>query len=162
MNVEISHEEYKDLLDLLYMAHWVLKAHKTEEDPRSAKYEKVIQKFYSRAEEMGHADMIEYDREIGEFFPTWDFEETTEAWDFIEEFTDDTFWDELTDRLTQRDLERQEGGYEKIRGLSLTERFELEAPFIERYEEEFSENGIERLEIVERFDVEGVKPKTSD
>jgi hypothetical protein len=162
MKVEITKKEYVDLLDMLHIADWVLSAHKTEEDPRAEKYEELMQKFYALAGEMGREDLIEYDHDIEKFFPTETFEETSEAWDFIEEFVEDTFWDELIDRLTQRDLERQAGGHENVRKLSMKDRFAREAPIQERYTEEFTENGLDRLEIVEQFSAAILKQKTSD
>lgn len=162
MNVEITKEEYDKLLDLLYIADTVLTGHKTEADPRTAPYEKIVQKFHALAGEMGQAGKIEYDRDLGKYFPAAKLEEASEARKFLDEFADETFWHELIYRFTERDLERRIGGYEKLRSLRLEERFELETPIEEKYLEEFEEYGIERLEIVERFDLEGGKPKTSD
>ncbi len=157
MKVEITKEEYRDLLDMLHIAHWVMNAHKTGEDPRTEKYEKLIQKFYSLAGEMGLGGLIEFDSRIGAYFPTKTFDDESRSWDFIDEFVDDTFWDELIDRLTQRDAERQAGGYENLRTLSTEERLALESPIEERYAEEFTENGLNNVAIVEQFGPGGEK-----
>jgi hypothetical protein len=163
MKVEITKEEYRDLLDLLHIAHWVMIAHKTGEDPRTEKYEKTMQKFYSLAEEFGYSSLIDFDPKIEKYFPTRTFEETSPSWEFIDEFVDDTFWDELIDRLTKRDLERQVGGYEILRTLSMEARLALEAPIEERYAEEFNRNGLDNVAIVEQFGLDATKPvKTSD
>ncbi|MGE5174551.1 MAG: hypothetical protein ACM3MD_12065 [Betaproteobacteria bacterium] len=151
MNVEITKEEYLDLLDLLHIASWVLVAHKTEEDPRTKKYDKIIQKFYALAEEMGSGNLIEHDSDAGKYYPTREFEERSKTMDFIDEFVGHAFWDELIIRLAERDAARQVGGYEQLNLLSHEDRHALEDPAGERYIEEFNENGIDRLEIVERF-----------
>ncbi len=163
MNIQINKEEYADLVDLLHIAHWVLSAHKTQKDPHIEKYEELIQKFFSLARDMGRDDLIQYNGRMGKFIPSIKFEETSQAWEFIDDFTNDTFWDELSNRLTQRDLERQEGGQENVNRLSMEERFKLEGSILERYSREFSEHGIERLEIVEQFGTAPWgSPKTSD
>lgn len=162
MNIEITKEEYGKLLDLLYVADWVLTSHKTGEDPRTEKHEKVIRKFYALAEEMGQGSKIEYDPDLEKFFPAKAMEESSEARNFLDAFAEETFWHELIYRFTERDSERKVGGYEKYITLSPGERFEIETPIEEKYLEEFEQNGIERLEIVERLDINGTKPVTSD
>ncbi len=84
--------------------------------------------------------------------------------DFVDEFVDHAFWDELIIRFAERDAARQVGGYEQLDLLPRENRHALEDPIEERYSEEFDENGIDRLEIVERFgDREAPKPlKTHD
>ncbi len=152
MNVEITKEEYLDLLDLLHIAGWVLVAHKTEKDPRTEKYDAIIQKFYALAGQMGSGDLIEFDPVARKYYPTRKFEEGSNVMDFVDEFVDHSFWDELIIRLAERDAARQVGGYEQLDLLSHEDRHALEDPLEERYSGEFNENGIDRLEIVERFD----------
>ena len=146
MKIDITREEYRDLLDLLYMANWVLHAHKTEEDPRTRPYDKLMQKIYSSARAA-----------------TREFEDTSKAEEFIDEFVDDSFWDELVYRLSERDAAHRVGGYAQFRLLSPEDRTALETPARERYSEEFNNNGIDHLMIAEEFDMSAVKPvKTSD
>lgn len=151
MNVELSPKEYLDLLDLLHMASWVLVAHKTEPDPRIEKYDRIIQKFYALAKDMGHAGLAKYDPGRAKYHPTTSFEDTSRYLEFIDEFVDHSFWDELIVRFAERDAARQSGGYEKLDQLGHEDRHALVDTFEERYAEEFNERGIERLEIVERF-----------
>jgi len=151
MNVEITKEEYIDILELLHIASWVLVAHKTEDDPRTRKYDRILQKFYALAKEAGAGELVENDREAGKYRPSSSFEESSQSREFIHEFEDDTFWDELLDRFTERDLERQVGGQENLRILSPEDRALFETPIRDRYAQELTENGIDRLEIVEQF-----------
>lgn len=151
MNVGITKEEFIDILEMLHIASWVLVAHKTEDDPRTRKYGRIMQKFLALAKEAGAGELVEYDPEAGKYHPSSTFEESSRSRDFIHEFEDDTFWDELLDRLTERDLERQVGGYENLRTLSPEDRALFETPIRERYAQELTENGLERFEIVERF-----------
>lgn len=151
MHIDITKEEYRDLLDLLHMADWVMHAHDTEEPLGTERYDRVIQKIYALAKDMGHGRLIKYDHKLKEYFPTREFEDNTGSWEFIEDFTEETFWDELIHRLTDRDVARKVGGYEHMDKLNMTERFAHEGPIAERYSKEFEENGLDRLEIVEQF-----------
>ena len=151
MNIDISEEEYRQLLDVLKMAEWVMHAHETEKDPGTEPYDKVIQKFYALARDMGQGHMVEYDPKLKDYFLTMEFEDTSPSRDFIDEFTDETFWDELIHRLTERDVARTAGGYDHLDTMSMTERFAHEGPVLARYIQEFDDHGLERLEIVESF-----------
>lgn len=149
MNIDMTEEEYRNLLDVLHMAEWVMHAHETEKDPATGPYDQVIQKLYALAKPMGQDHLIEYDADAAEYFATRKFDDTTASWEFIEDFTEETFWDELIHRMTDRDLARKAGGYERLDRLSMKERFSLESPIIEKYSREFEERGLERLEIAE-------------
>ena len=151
MNIDISEEEYRQLLDVLKMAEWVMHAHETEKDPRTAPYDKVIQKLYALARDMGQDDMVEYDPKVKEYFLTQEFEDMSLSRDLIDEFMDETFWDELIHRLTDRDVARKVGGYDQLDTLNMTERFAQEGPILARYVQEFDDHGLDRLEIVESF-----------
>jgi hypothetical protein len=163
MNIDITKEEYQNLLDLLQMAHWIMHGHRTEADPREAKYDVLIQKVYGLAKAMGQDRLVEFDPATNRYSPSAEFENTTEAWEFIDEFTEDMFWDQLIHRLTDRDVARTVGGYEQLDKLSMEERFIAEGPILERYSNEFDETGLDRLEIVEHFGPSlGMPTKTSD
>ncbi len=150
MNVEIRKEEYTDLLDLLHIASWVLVYHKTAQDARIEKYDRIIQKFYALANDLGHSDLVVPDQ-TGKYRPSGKFEESSPSREIIDEFVDHSFWDELIIRFAERDAARRAGGFEQLGSLSHEDRHALEDPIEERYTEEFNENGIDRLEIVEGY-----------
>jgi hypothetical protein len=163
MKIDISPDEYRDLLDLLHMAEWIMHGHETEPDPGSEKYEKLFQKLFALAGSMGLERLVSHDPKTKKYYLSKAFDDTTEAWEFIDDFTDDTFWDELIHRLTDRDLSRKVGGYEQLDKLSMEERFKLEGPIIERYSHEFDEIGLDRLELIEHFGGIPLKqPETHD
>ncbi len=162
MNIEIGKEEYAKLVDLLYIAGLVVTGNKTRDTPATKPYEAVIQKFYALAPQMDEGDRIVYDFDLEKFLPAKSLEESSSARSLLDEFIDESFWHELIARLTDRDLEHQAGGAEKLQTISPDERFDLETPIEERYLEEFEQHGIERLHIVENFQRPADKPKTSD
>ncbi len=151
MKVDITREEYQNLLDILSMADWVMTGHKTKEDRRTAPYDALIQKFFALAQEQGFGSLVERDPLRGDYYLTSEFEANSRSWEFIDEFADDSFWDELSHRMTERDVARQAGGFENLQAMSREERSALEGPIQERYDNEFYENGIDRLQIVESF-----------
>jgi hypothetical protein len=68
--------------------------------------------------------------------------------EFIEEHGEDAFWEELTYKLTARDLIR-EMGEEAFQALPFEERVKKETPYQNKYLDEFEEHGVERLEVAE-------------
>ena len=151
MKIDITTEEYRDLLDLLYIGNWVLHAHKTEEAPRTKSYDTVIQKIYSSADAAGFGPLIEYDTRDRRYYPSPEFEDSTKAIGFIDEFVDDSFWDELVFRLAERDVARRVSGYEQLRLLSPDDRTALLTPAEEHYSDEFYQNGLDHLVIAEEY-----------
>jgi hypothetical protein len=83
MKIEISKGEYKILLHILEMADWVLTAHKTKEEKKHKPYKKLEQKMFSLAEVMGYDSLIEYSKELHQYFPTRKYEDTCSAIEFI-------------------------------------------------------------------------------
>jgi len=145
MQLEISKDEYKTLIEMIYIADWVIHAHKIEEKPATKKYKGLIQKIYSYAEKFGFKNLIEYDEKFKEYFPSSEFEEG-EYMEYIDEYNNDTFWDELIERLVVRDVIRQEGE-KKYYNMNFEERITKEDPFREKYYAEFIENGLENVEV---------------
>jgi len=93
---------------------------------------------------MGFDELVDYASHLKRYFPTREFEETSPGREFIREFEDDTFWDELVQRLVERDLIRQ-AGEEKLLSMTPEERFEAEEHLEKRYADEFYNNGLENL-----------------
>jgi len=146
MKINITKKEYALLLDIFEMGIWVLNAHQIGEDPERDKYLEVEQKFYSFAKDFGYGKYITYDKKLKEYFATQEFEDKSPAHDYISEFENDSFWEELIRRLAQRDLIRQEGR-EKYLEMDGKERFTKEGIISEKYSDEFEENGLENLEV---------------
>jgi hypothetical protein len=151
MKIDLTKEEYRELLDVLFVAEWVFHAFDTGNDARTKRYDKIIQKIYAHTPEQGLESYMVFDNDMQEYCPSREFEDATEAWKFIDDFTDASFWDELIRRFTDRDIARMIGGYERMNKLSNAEFMATEAPILERYSKEFDDLGLERLEIVEAF-----------
>ena len=66
--------------------------------------------------------------------------------ELIDEYDENTFWDELIDRLGDRDFFRCYSK-DEIQKMNRKERFGKLYEFIDKWEDEINENGINRLGI---------------
>jgi len=152
MEIKLTREQYENLLKLIYLGNWMINAIRSgaEGDERIKKYDEIEQYIFSFAKEAGLEKYIKFDKECNEFFPTWKFEFETDIEQYRQEHDNEIFWDELTYRLARRDFIKQYGE-EVIKKMDQKERLEKEQPFIEKYEKEFEENGLENLEILKKL-----------
>ncbi|MCC7202117.1 MAG: hypothetical protein IT393_05550 [Nitrospirae bacterium] len=142
MEIRFTKEQYEDLVKLVYLGTWMVNAFRT--DDRVKKFDELEQYILSYFKEFGLKQSIIYDNDLKEYFVAKELEEG-ELDQYIDDYNNDNFWDELIYRLARRDLIR-EYGEDKVTKMTWQERLEKEAPFIEKYEEEFEEHGIERIE----------------
>lgn len=67
MKVNITKKEYRTLLDMLYIADWVLHS-STIKETKQNEYEALKQKFLSYFKEMEADEQIEFSQEFNEHF----------------------------------------------------------------------------------------------
>jgi hypothetical protein len=149
MKINITKNEYRSLIDMIYIADWVLTSYKSEAGPEIKKYQDVIQKFYGLAKDMGMDNLIKFEREMNAYCETMEFEDTSECHQFIDEYDNDAFWERLIEQLTTRDLEDEMGG-KKAMDKDPDKYFERYAAVEMKYMSEFEENGLENLTIRKR------------
>jgi hypothetical protein len=163
MNIELSAQEYRDLLDVLHIADVVMSGHRTEVDMRTVGHRALIQKLYALAREAGFDQLIAQSQGEKKYVPTEKFEHSSLAHGIIHEFGDHLFWDGLISRLTMRDAAMIAGGNERLASMSDSERQAVEGPLRQRYILEFSTNGVANLSVIEQFGLgEGMPVRTSD
>ena len=163
MKIEITTQDYRDLLDILHIADVIMSGHRKEEDRRTVRHRTLVQKLYSHARDEGLGNMMGYEEQVRRHVPTPEFEESSVAHVLINEFGDHLFWDELINRLSVRDAAQVAGGIDRLNALNDDERRTLEQPIRQRYIREFAVNGLAALEVVERHIFgEGTHMKTSD
>jgi transcriptional regulator with AAA-type ATPase domain len=104
MKLDLSRRDYRSLLTVLEIADWVLHAFRTEEPQETAPLRVLEQKVLALAEEFGCGELVEYDAIEQRYWLTRDYDEVSDAVQLIEEFENDSFWDQLSDRLVERDL----------------------------------------------------------
>jgi len=145
MKINITKTQYKTLLEILEVADWVLHAHLSERS-ETKKYREFEQMVFSFAKDYGFENLVEYDEEMKASFPTAEFEETSPGMDYVREFENDTFWNELVQRLTERDLIRLYGE-DRVESMNRRELAQKESQLEKRYAEEFYQNGLENVTL---------------
>lgn len=152
MNIELTREQYEALLKSLAITRFLYHSILEEEDPAPDRldsydaYEDMEQQILSYAKALEVSHLVAYDTEEELHYLTREFEEKTDISDLITEYQDSIFWDELVQRLASRDFLRTYSESE-IKSMAIEERIEKEAPFITRYEDVFTESGIDTLEL---------------
>jgi hypothetical protein len=147
MTIELSNEEYRNLLDLLYLGQWLLDAHDVDPDPDTEKYDELIQKIYSFAKAQHFDNYIVFDKEMKQYFTTRLYEESSMCHVFIDEYDNDTFWDELISRLTDRDIQARIKNGEINNPININERLGIAGPIEARYADEFEKSGLDNIVV---------------
>jgi hypothetical protein len=137
VNLELSAEQYKELLKLVFTGNWVM------EDPENIVLNDLVQKIFAQAKDAGLDKLIAFDKEMNLYQPTLDFED--EVVEIIDDYEEECFWDHLIYRMADRDLSEQMG--EKADSLTNEEKIELIDPLSEKYVKEFEENGLVNIVI---------------
>ena len=148
--IELTKEQFKALLKLVYLGNWLANAQRdgSNENPHLEEYEEIENYIFSFAKRFGLRKYVDDEEAAkGKFYPTRFFEEGTDVQKLIEEYDEETFWDELIDRLGDRDFFRHYSKNE-IKKMTREERFEKFYKFIDKWEDEMHEHGIERLKII--------------
>lgn len=154
MPIEFTKEQFVNLLKLVYLGNWLANANRdgSPENPHKEEYEATEDYIFSFAKQFGFDEYVEDEEaEKGKFYPTRIFEEKTDIQELIDEYDEETFWDELVDRLGERDF-YQHYSKDEIQKMTQEERFERICDLEEKWGEEFEKRGIERLKIVKKDD----------
>jgi hypothetical protein len=148
MKFELTRTEYRNLIDMLYIASWVLSAHHAEPDERVAPFDAVEQKLLSFAPKLGLSQWVEFHEDLGKFYTTRKFEDKSPAHTFINEYDDASFWDELVNRLAVRDAAKEAGGWDAYAAMSGLDRIRISGKYEDMYNEETQHDGLKRLQFV--------------
>jgi hypothetical protein len=146
MEIILTTDEYEALLEMVQIASWILHAYRVEHEPETKAYRDLEQKILSLAKEAGFGDLVQYSEELREYFPSRAFEEEGRAMQFIEEYDEESFWDELAERLSTRDLVEEEGEV-KVERMDRWERATRIESGHGKYLEEFERHGLGRLRL---------------
>lgn len=159
MTIDLTRNDYLALLTVLEIADWVLHAYGDDDPPETAAVRALEQKVLELAESFGCGERVEYDARQKRHVLAREFDETSEALGYLDQFENDNFWEQLSDRLVERDLMRQLGepAYKR---LDPEEREDRSEPYRRLYGEEFLTHGIERLEILQQQIMGGAGAKS--
>lgn len=117
-----------------------------QSNPKIVKFDELEQYIYSFSKDFGFEKFFEYDKKYEEYFPTREFEENTEIDKLHQEYDEDSFWEELIFRLSDRDFLNRYTSRE-ISNMTIEERIKKEQIFRDKWYEETEKYGIERIDV---------------
>ncbi|MFW5896542.1 MAG: hypothetical protein ACOCVQ_00485 [Bacillota bacterium] len=147
MKIDLSHDEYMHLVEMLHMARWMLDSYIPGEPPEELRpYAELEQKIMAHARKFGVGeDLIEWVPGMGRYFHTRQFEEESGVFDRIEKYDGATVWEELPFWLARRDFVEEYG--EQIDYSNEDELAFAYYDLVRKYHDEFLENGVENLRL---------------
>ena len=133
MKLELTDQEFRYLLDLVYIGNWVLNS--TRGDDRIEEYDQVEGKVFSHCVPQGMPKLVE--RYRGSLIPSRAFADGG-IHEAIEQYEDTIFYELLAEELALRDLD----------GQPLTrENYDALMARIDAYLSEFDEHGTDRAPL---------------
>lgn len=133
MKLELTDQEFRYLLDLVYIGNWVINS--TRENDRIQEYDQVESLIFSHCLHHKMSKLVELYR--GELIPSRAFADGG-IHEAIEQYEDTIFYELLAEELALRDLD----------GQPLTrENYEALMARIDAYLSEFDEHGTDRVTV---------------
>ncbi len=145
MTLNLTTDEFRSLMKIVFLGNWMANAYRGEALPE---FEKIEQLILSRASSFGAEEPVNFDPKKDAWSYTREFDE--EMQEFVNDYNIEALYDELGYWLARRDL-MDDIGEEKAAGLTPAGLSEAAAPYLEKYDREFEEYGIERIGIVSGY-----------
>ena len=148
-SIEFTKDQFSTLMKIVYLGNWIANANRSgrPEDPQIKEYEKMEDYIFSLAAQFSLDKYVDHEPSDGErYFPTGLFEDETDVNKLHDEYDEENFWDELSERLGERDFYN---AYSKKdwQKMSRDERFLKLQECVIKWEEELENNGLERINI---------------
>ena len=139
MKINFTKKEYRLLVTMMEISDWVMHAHHDVERKDTEEYRILRNKILSYVGEMGMEDY--YIKEGDLYYETREYEDNSKQTNFIDEYEEDSFWEQLGTRLVDRDYYQKFGDDEvdfETKAYRLTEIEKI-------YADEINEFGIANL-----------------
>lgn len=142
MKINFTKKEYRLLITMIEIADWVMNSFHAQERTDTKEHRVLRNKILDHADEMGMKGC--YQKNDDTYYETAEYEENSKQPEFIEEYDEESFWDQLVTRLSERDYVQKYGDEEvdfetKIRRLTEIEN---------RYAEEVNNFGLSNIVVV--------------
>jgi len=144
MVLNISDDQFEKLIKLTYLGMWVADANFQQTETSLKEIEQLI--FQEAKERKAFQNLIQYNETEKRYYPTNVLHEDEVINNYLDDYEENCFWEELIDRLTKKSL-IEEYGLEEILKMDSSRRMEAEKLLIEKYQTEFENNGIKNLKI---------------
>lgn len=145
MKMDITKKEYRLLIEMLYLADWMMHSHAVGEEQLHHEHDALRKKLLSHYKEMEAADIIEYSEKLDDYYENSDYDEYIHA-KFIAPYDNENFWNELIDRLAERDVINAIG-IEKLKSMEGMERVMKIEEIRKKYSNEFEECGLKHVTV---------------
>lgn len=148
MHLRFTDQELATLVEMVCLAANVASWNqKPGADEGVGAYEALEDKVLEKAKHAGLGEVIEFDEEKQQHRVTAEYQDRSFFQECYDEFRNESFWEELVIRLSDRDLVRVIGmpAWQK---LSEEERRAQTQDLEKRYWDEFTKNGIDRLAVI--------------
>jgi hypothetical protein len=148
MHLRLSDQELATLVEMVSLAANVASWNQKESaNDQVSAFEDLESKILEKAGHSGLGDWIEFDEETQRFRVKQEREEQLFYHECYDEFRNESFWDELAVRMSDRDLARAIG-FAVWEKLSEEERRARTVNWEKRYWEEFSKCGVDHVCVV--------------
>jgi len=142
MKINFTKKEYRLLITMIEIADWVMNSFHAQERTDTKEHRVLRNKILDHADEMGMKGC--YQKNDDTYYETAEYEANSKQSEFIEEYDEESFWDQLVTRLSERDYVQKYGDEEvdfetKIRRLTEIEN---------RYAEEVNNFGLSNIVVV--------------
>lgn len=142
MKINFTKKQYLQLLKIAFLGEFIVNGSKIGEDERDQEIQDIASFIYSHAKDFGYEKYVKEYSDSHEIAPPYD----QELYEYIHEYCEDEFWEMLIDRLARKNFIKQYG-IDAINNMTTEERMEKEQPFMDKYYEEISINGLRNIDI---------------
>lgn len=150
VGLALTREQFKTLLKAAYLANWLANGRR-EDEQYLIEFDALEQYVFSRAKDAGFPDAVyrhKTEEGVEHFHPSRAFEFDRELDRIVKHYDDLTFWDELSERFAERDMERLYGPDVKVKMDPQGYQREVD-DLVAHYDEESERHGIDRYTIKE-------------
>lgn len=149
-SIPLTKQQFKALMKAVYLGNWMANAWRTKNQKKE--YEGIESYIFSLAPKFGLDQYVDHEESDGKrYYPTGLFEAETDVDKLHEEYDEETFWDELADRLGERDF-FEKHTKEEIEKMSKNKWFTKLYERIDAISRELNRHGLERLRVVKKQD----------
>ena len=145
MELNLNRGQYEKLLELVYLGNWLINAYRT--DDYLEDYADIVSLVFSQVEKAGLEDKAVKDELGDRYLPSFDFEESLH--DYISEYDSCCFWEELINRLAEREALKEFGSL-PLDKIDLNEFLERKNKYLRVYEQEVEESGLKNFELIKK------------
>ena len=148
MLMNISKEEYRLLVEMIQVADYVMHSHDLEPSEETADYRNFRKKIFANYKKMGLEKLFTFNEKHDDYIETEESLTDSRHMTILDNFVENEFWAQLSQRLAMRDLFDVEDE-ETVKEMGSDVLMEKLGEMSVKYDEEFEAHGLERIGIKE-------------